>query len=688
MSESALKKAASRSRGADEETPTNQQKKKKAPAAEESVEDSNKAASKTAVASSKPEQIVEPDVLIEDENSEIVSSPAEWVPAETDEEAEDRIIRNMTIIAQGLKDYADNRKAFPGSAMSDNSKNPTLSWRVAILPYIGYEDLYNRFNVDESWESPDNYKLLDEIPDVYRLPKESNNLTPFLVPIASEGIFHGYIRSLRMNDVEDSDGVADTLMLLEVSRDKAIPWTKPADLEVERENAAQMILANSGENGCFVAWANGHVTRLKPSATPDQVWFAVTATMGDQFKRSEIVEYVRVKEDEEELINPFVDDIATVGDGTHATVEQAVVEPEVSIEEQLEKELLAKATSSLVSGRDTLAFDYCYTAALIQQPKVAVTKYQWVSGLERPAFGLKFGVGIVVSDEDEKEGTQVVEATSEWLGGLPGESQFAEITGEAGMRVLRAVREFQNSGAAGEFVESGGVLNYEVTTALDSLRYSPGVYLLGWGTHRVMRGVAQREALDVLVLIEIEVDRKSSNTSTNRRTRRNQSREKKEAVDSVLKISFSDAKSGAELFQLREIRSSHVKEKREDRLADDPLDYLTEQLETYLSNELSLRPSNQDELTPEFARKRLDQLATDEYKTPIPAFAEIQYYFGKGLVSEVEVKEAFAKLSDEESEILLLGRADDRYKYLSQWLEDTDSDNAAKQKNTRRGTDD
>ena len=42
-----------------------------------------------------------------------------------------------------------------------------LSWRVALLPYLGYRNLYEQFRHDEPWDSPHNRKLIAKMPPVY-----------------------------------------------------------------------------------------------------------------------------------------------------------------------------------------------------------------------------------------------------------------------------------------------------------------------------------------------------------------------------------------------------------------------------------------------------------------------------------------------------------------------------------------
>ena len=52
---------------------------------------------------------------------------------------------------------------------SSRNGTPLLSWRVAILPYLGESEkaLYGQFKLSEPWDSPHNKALLAKMPKVY-----------------------------------------------------------------------------------------------------------------------------------------------------------------------------------------------------------------------------------------------------------------------------------------------------------------------------------------------------------------------------------------------------------------------------------------------------------------------------------------------------------------------------------------
>src|SRR5262245_57022294 len=77
-----------------------------------------------------------------------------------------------------MHNYDSEHGALPPAAVTDQSGNPLLSWRVLILPYIEQGDLYNQFHLDEPWDSPHNLTLLERTPMTYKAVSRRMNPPP------------------------------------------------------------------------------------------------------------------------------------------------------------------------------------------------------------------------------------------------------------------------------------------------------------------------------------------------------------------------------------------------------------------------------------------------------------------------------------------------------------------------------
>ena len=163
--------------------------------------------------------------------------------------------RNLATVAKAIEKYRKDKGHYPPPAILDKDGKPTLSWRVAILPYMDnvyintsvYEpgqrtpspkELYEMFKLDEPWDGPNNKKLIDKFPSAYRAPwsvlsysQSSIGKTMTLAVVSKGGIFDATKKTVSDSDVRD--GLKQTLLLLQLEEaGHAVYWTKPADIHL------------------------------------------------------------------------------------------------------------------------------------------------------------------------------------------------------------------------------------------------------------------------------------------------------------------------------------------------------------------------------------------------------------------------------------------------------------------------
>ncbi len=187
---------------------------------------------------------------------------------------------NLKQIALAMHNHHAANNTFPKPAITDKDGKPLLSWRVAILPYIEQAELYNKFKLDEPWDSPNNKALLQEMPAVYLCPSRSNvapSTTTYRV-FTGKGALFEKGEAIGMADV--TDGTSNTLMVLEA--DEAVPWTKPDDLTFDPQAAASLFGAGSPHPGGFNAsMADGAVRFFKKSINLNVFRALITRNAGE-----------------------------------------------------------------------------------------------------------------------------------------------------------------------------------------------------------------------------------------------------------------------------------------------------------------------------------------------------------------------------------------------------------------------
>lgn len=148
----------------------------------------------------------------------------------------ERPANNDRAIARAFDAYHAQHGTFPPSAIRGKDGKALLSWRVALLPYLGEEGLYREFHLDESWDSAHNRMLIDRMPGVYaedrRTPYRPRPRTPYQVFVGKDSVFEGP-GGLGREDIRGASG--NTLLVVRTQR--LVPWTKPEDLPFPAEGA-------------------------------------------------------------------------------------------------------------------------------------------------------------------------------------------------------------------------------------------------------------------------------------------------------------------------------------------------------------------------------------------------------------------------------------------------------------------
>jgi hypothetical protein len=149
---------------------------------------------------------------------------------------------------------------FPPAALVGEDAKPLLSWRVALLPFLGENQLYAEFKRNDPWDSPHNKKLLPKMPQVYALPdgtagEASHTLYrvfvgPGTVFENGPGIFLGNI----------PDGLANTLLVVEAG--ESVPWTKPEELAYDPDRPLPRI-GGMSPDGSYALYCDGDVRWIR-----------------------------------------------------------------------------------------------------------------------------------------------------------------------------------------------------------------------------------------------------------------------------------------------------------------------------------------------------------------------------------------------------------------------------------------
>jgi hypothetical protein len=188
-------------------------------------------------------------------------------------------------IGRALHEYLRVQGHLPAPALADRAGKPLLSWRVAILPQLGYPSLYARFHLDEPWDSPHNRALLREMPKEFACPGGPGpraGQTGYLVvvgPKSETGSVNTPFEPTRGAGLEEFfDGTSNTVLVNET--DTLVPWTKPQDLQWTPGGPLPQ-LASPHDGGAHGLFADGTTKFLKSSIAATTLLALLTKNGGE-----------------------------------------------------------------------------------------------------------------------------------------------------------------------------------------------------------------------------------------------------------------------------------------------------------------------------------------------------------------------------------------------------------------------
>ena len=193
---------------------------------------------------------------------------------------------NLKQLTIAIHQYHDVHGELPPPYLVGPSGKPAHSWRVLILPYLGYQPLYNAYSFKEPWDGPNNQKLAQSMPWEFRctslsesrLSRGRSSKSNYFAVVGPDTMWpDGGGRTLA-----DVASHSDRIILLTEADWEHTNWLEPVDVTLEE--AIELQSTKNFENGSHsrpaffsryppwrnMSFADGQVSLFRESQSVDE----------------------------------------------------------------------------------------------------------------------------------------------------------------------------------------------------------------------------------------------------------------------------------------------------------------------------------------------------------------------------------------------------------------------------------
>jgi len=214
------------------------------------------------------------------------------VPAAQSAARRSQCSNNLKQIGLAMHNYHDTYACFPPAYIADENGQPMHSWRVLLLPYMEQQSLYDQYNFDEPWDSPENLALGSMMPDVYRCPSDtlSGPSETSYAMIVGPGTISDGTKATKIREI--TDGTSNTLLVVEAAG-SGINWLDPRDLDADQisflvNDQVDGGIVSEHPDGANVLFCDGSVIFLHGSIDPGDVRAMSSISGGETVDRDRI----------------------------------------------------------------------------------------------------------------------------------------------------------------------------------------------------------------------------------------------------------------------------------------------------------------------------------------------------------------------------------------------------------------
>ena len=191
---------------------------------------------------------------------------------------------NIKQIGLAMHNYHSAYNQLPPAYTVDGNGRRLHSWRTFLLPFMEQQALFAQIDLTKPWDDPVNQLAADTFVPAYGCPSmgSDSTLTGYQAIVDISGIMTGPVAT-KFRDV--TDGLANTVMIVEMDESRAVHWMSPEDTDASSflnvGNGAPQSSSHMG--GRHVLMADGTVNFIADSIDPNLSRALVTKAGGETF---------------------------------------------------------------------------------------------------------------------------------------------------------------------------------------------------------------------------------------------------------------------------------------------------------------------------------------------------------------------------------------------------------------------
>jgi Protein of unknown function (DUF1559) len=154
-----------------------------------------------------------------------------------------REMNDMKQMLLAMHNYESTYKQIPFLHEVEDRISAKLSWRVKVLPFIEQFQLFEKFRIDEPWDSENNKAFAEDCPKIIG----DKGLSKFC-----------WVESKAKKFADILDGMSNTICMIQV--EEGVPWTQPVDISAE--DVEKLILGLPDGKTVIIGMYDGSVRRI------------------------------------------------------------------------------------------------------------------------------------------------------------------------------------------------------------------------------------------------------------------------------------------------------------------------------------------------------------------------------------------------------------------------------------------